>query len=135
MFDIDTGYLRLGRVVLAPTLTRSKLEGSVSDFVVERYDNHCRYSLSPSAIGAREFRVLLYFSEENLIMTQLSIIMDGDTTDWNQWSMEREKVRKEQHDMWLMDEIGRPPYRYPWGVITSTYDPRSGTSHITINYT
>ena len=56
------------------------------------------------------------------------------STSWDDWSEEVEQERQAAHDAWLQEQFGPPPYTYPWGVIASSHDPRSGSSAITIQY-
>ena len=54
--------------------------------------------------------------------------------DWSDWSEAREMQKKALHDQILANAYGRPPYRFAWGEITSSYDPRGGSSDITVRY-
>ena len=60
---------------------------------------------------------------------------NGDSLpSWENWSKEEQLKKKDKHDIWLKTNIGKPPYKYSWGEISSNYDPRSGSSMITIRY-
>ena len=50
------------------------------------------------------------------------------------WSEALELERKRIHDKWLLDVLGAPPYRFPWGVAASTYDARACASDIMVTY-
>jgi hypothetical protein len=50
------------------------------------------------------------------------------------WTEELEQERKRLHDEWLARELGEPPYRYPWGNLTSEYDSKGCASDIILNY-
>ena len=50
------------------------------------------------------------------------------------WSVEHELARKRVHDEWLRQEIGKPPYQFPWGRLESNYDPKGCTSAIIVSY-
>lgn len=53
------------------------------------------------------------------------------------------KDLREKHDRFLLQELGKPSekndyrtlYRFPWGEITSEFDPRGGSSQILIRWT
>lgn len=64
----------------------------------------------------------------------LILTSDGNLASWNNWSESEEQSKKDEHDKWLLRNIGEPPYNYSWGEISSNYDPRSGSSMITIRY-
>jgi hypothetical protein len=51
-----------------------------------------------------------------------------------EWTAESELERKKLHDSWLEDLLGRPPYTYVWGGITSCYDPKGCQSVIILRY-
>jgi len=50
------------------------------------------------------------------------------------WSEEHELERKRVHDVWLRQELGEPPYRFPWGQLESNYDSKGCASAIIVNY-
>ena len=50
------------------------------------------------------------------------------------WSVEHELERKQIHDDWLLQELGKPPYRFPWGSLESNYDPKGCASAIILSY-
>jgi hypothetical protein len=59
---------------------------------------------------------------------------DGDSGSWDDWSEKKERARKKSHDRWLKTLLGSPPYEYPWGAVTSSFNPRSASSSIVISY-
>lgn len=54
--------------------------------------------------------------------------------DPNGWTEAHELERKSLHDAWLLREIGKPPYIYPWGSISSEYDAKGCVSEIIVTY-
>jgi hypothetical protein len=50
------------------------------------------------------------------------------------WTEEHELERKSLHDTWLRRAIGKPPYDYEWGAITSEYDAKGCVSEIIVTY-
>jgi hypothetical protein len=50
------------------------------------------------------------------------------------WSEEHELERKRLHDEWLQDELGMPPYWFPWGRLESNYDSKGCSSAIIVSY-
>lgn len=53
---------------------------------------------------------------------------------WDSWSEQYEFQRMKEHDRLLENLIGHTSCKYTWGEITSDYEPRSGSSMITIRY-
>ena len=72
------------------------------------------------------------FKEERL--QQVFLLMSMPTDDPSRWTAELEQERKLKHDEWLRTEFGAPPYEYPWGSVTSEFDPRGCVSDIIVSY-
>lgn len=93
------------------------------------------YYIKPQVIEGQKFIMRLFFNKSKVIdSVKIGIIDDDKIPTWNTWSEDNELERKSKHDKWLRKVLGPPPYRYDWGEITSNYDPRSGSSMITIRY-
>jgi hypothetical protein len=76
----------------------------------------------------------LHFKEEFINFVTLGMTDHGEIPSWDNWTIEKQMEKKRKHDAWLINEIGLPPYEYYWGGISSNYDPRSGSSTITVRY-
>ena len=51
-----------------------------------------------------------------------------------EWTLASELARKTKHDDWLRNELGKPPYNYAWGNVTSVYDSKGCASEIIVVY-
>jgi len=60
-------------------------------------------------------------------------IIDANKT-WSNWSEKTELDKKSEYDQLLVNILGCPPYIFQWGEVTSSFDPRSGSSNICIRY-
>jgi hypothetical protein len=67
-------------------------------------------------------------------LERVFLMLDHPSDAVGEWTEENELARKEIHDAWLLREIGRPPYEYPWGAITSEYDAKGCVSEIIVTY-
>jgi hypothetical protein len=67
----------------------------------------------------------------NQVYILLPIPSDNDKDGWTE---EHELERKAIHDAWLRRELGKPPYEYPWGAVTSEYDAKGCVSEIIVTY-
>lgn len=67
-------------------------------------------------------------------LRQVFLLMRMPTDDTSQWTAELEQERKLKQDEWLRAELGAPPYQYPWGSVTSEFDPRGCVSDIIVSY-
>jgi hypothetical protein len=63
-----------------------------------------------------------------LVLTEIPADSAGE------WTRELELERKRLHDQWLLRELGKPPYRYAWGVVASELDEKGVVSEIIIRY-
>ena len=136
--DARTGEVRLPSGVLGPALTHAAFLGSplcagAKDWVVN--EPWHSYQLPRIPIRATELIVTLYFEGERLTQVDL---FDADpafgSSGWEDWSEDKELARKARHEEWLSDVFDAPLGKYPWGMIASTYDARSGSSNIILAY-
>lgn len=72
------------------------------------------------------------FKGERLDRVFLMLRMPSDQSE--EWTAALELERKAKHDAWLQTELGAPPYAYPWGAITSEFDPKGLASEIIVTY-
>jgi len=75
----------------------------------------------------------VYFLNGWLKRLSLSIY-DPAAGGWASWSEAHELLLQKRHDDILLRALGVPPYRYSWGEVLSTYDPRSASASIGISY-
>lgn len=85
-----------------------------------------RLTPEPGIIASTNFRNM------RLLNVSISIGLPDDSRG-NQ-SVEHELVRKKKHDEWLLRELGRPPYRYDWGEVTSYFYHQHCESEIIVSY-
>lgn len=52
----------------------------------------------------------------------------------SQWSKAMMDEIKAFHDQWLKDQLGDPPFQFPWGKVLSTIEPHWYSSNIMIRY-
>ena len=67
-------------------------------------------------------------------LDRLFVLMAIPSDDANEWTEARELERMVAHDKWLRQELGKPPYEYPWGRIVSEYDAKGCESEIILVY-
>jgi hypothetical protein len=102
--------------------------------VLDQNEPWCSYRLPEIAQAGSRLCVVLQFHGEQL--QSLTLYHDADRfgTSWSDWSEERELARKAFHEDWLTRELGIRLGHYPWGDISSNYDPKGGSSSIIIRY-
>jgi len=74
----------------------------------------------------------VFFEGERLDRVFLSMAMPGNVE--TQWTEASELARKAKHDEWLQNALGKPPYIYSWGKVSSVYDPKGCASEIIVAY-
>lgn len=67
-------------------------------------------------------------------LDRLFVLMAIPSDDLNEWTEAHELERMVVHDKWLRQELGKPPYDYPWGRIVSEYDAKGCESEIIFVY-
>lgn len=136
MRDLKNGTIEFENrgSVISPLLTlkefiHSDLYSQVKD---KHFNDFSRYNLQPQRFYGNEVNVSLIFNDHNKIF--LVNISKSTNNSWDSWSEQREFKRKIEHDKLLEKLIGASYSKYLWGEISSHYDPRSGSSMITIRY-
>ncbi|MEJ7732135.1 MAG: hypothetical protein WKG00_23355 [Polyangiaceae bacterium] len=139
MIDKATGDIIVGagETVGARTTDEQFLRGDIGGLSQLRVANGSWVTRSINAIPVGGRVVAAAFTFEDGVLRKISM-SEHETSDptpsWDTWSEARELALKSRHDEWLKDELGPPPYEYAWGRLSSSYDPRSGGSSITITY-
>lgn len=135
-----------------PTLSLEQLLASqwYSDYFTELRDmqnGYVWYSFQNVPISSHVFSVSLLFQSSLFHMTMMSISHPKYGQSWDDWTEAKELQRKQEHDALLRQELEREPdvrrskpypyieYKVAYGSISSSYDPRSASSSISITYT
>lgn len=144
-FDIDQ------QRAIYPTLTLEELLDSswYFNYFTELRDMNTEYvwySFHNVPICSKLFSLALSFKSSVLDSVIMSIDGDQYGTSWDDWTEAKELSRKQAHDRLLYKELQRQPdvqrsrpypyneYHMDYGTITSSYDPRSASSSISIHY-
>jgi hypothetical protein len=87
--------------------------------------------------AGRKLALTVYFERERLDQVALFYYLpdEADSGTWDDWSREAEQRRQDLHDQILAEDLGPPPYDFPWGRVGSVYDDKGGFSLIFIRYT
>jgi hypothetical protein len=117
---------------LAPGLTLEKFEASESSKAAKRTSNISQhYQLCTVFADGWHCGLLLIF-DNSLRKIVLSFSEKG--LDWSDWSKEGELRRKENHDAFLREQLGPPPYNFSWGRVVSVIDSHDSSARISIRY-
>lgn len=139
MIDTNTGTITfLGQNdKVYRGMTKSNFVDSSLSKVIQQDNSHKTasiYALIPQTVYDKIFKISIIFDQsDKLFMVQMYSVNDK-VKSWEDWSEDFAKKDKDLNDGFLAKHIGKPPYKYNWGVIDSQYDPRSGSSVITIRY-
>jgi hypothetical protein len=93
-----------------------------------RSEGWIEYSLQPEP----GVRMTVHYHDDRLVRVLILMRIPSDQS--GEWTEALEQERKKVHDDWLRTELGKPPYEYAWGSITSDYDPRGCVSEIIVAY-
>jgi|SRR5688572_9310520 len=101
--------------------------GRTAEVMVDN-EPHISYRIRPE----HGIAAAVYFEGSKLrtLSWQIELPPDLEIT----WSVEHELERKRVHDNWLYQEMGKPPYQFPWGRLESNYDSKGCASAIIVNY-
>ena len=127
----DNGTILFANGTVSRDLTMRKfvasdLGQSAKETIVSQDRRH--YDFDPEAgIGAT-----IFFLGERV--DRIFIVMSLPSAATREWTEELELRRKTIHNTWLESELGKPPYDFEWGRVTSEYDARSCSSEIIVVY-
>lgn len=135
MIDSNTGELVLDSGLRIPPFCEKAalLASSLGQGAVEQRKGPgwVDVQVPPQPIDGRNFIVVFHFHDGLLAGL---LLMDDDPRYGTSFETADEAGRKAAHDAWLAETLGPPPYRYPWGDVGSTYDPRSASSDVHVLY-
>jgi len=139
MIDFKNGKIVFNRnkFIIKKGLTQDEFIKSILFNEVKQHQDYgyTVYFLNPQLINNEEFLIAMYFDKNNIIEFVDFRLKGNDITPLlENWTESAELVKKEEHDKWLLENIGFPSYDYNWGTITSHYEPRSCSSTITLRY-
>ena len=129
--DANDGTISFAAGVIGPNLDRTAflktpMGGAAKQTLVNA--GYVNYDISPEPGLAGS----VAFKDDHL--RTVFLLMRIPTDDAGEWTEELEHSRKAKHDEWLRAELGALPYEYPWGSVTSDYDPRGCVSDIIVSY-
>ena len=104
----------------------TKLGRDAKEELVNEDWRHYRIEPESGIVGT------IFFKGERL--DRVFLLMEIPSDKGKEWTEQLELERKAKHDSWLRSELGRPPYDYAWGNVTSDYDPRGCVSEIIVTY-
>lgn len=139
MININNGNISInnGKFTITKSLTKNKFMNSslFNDVLSQQTHIFSNYYLKPQLIGKDKFIITLIFNQDDMIyFVNICLCSDEGVPTWNNWSKNKVLKIKDKNDKWLENNIGKSPYKYSWGEISSNYDPRSCSSMITIRY-
>ncbi len=139
MINVNNGHITIKgkNYIIRPNQSMQEFEKSdlYRDVLNKQVSIYPNYYIKPQMIGDKNFIITIFFNKQKKInLVNLGLLNSKEIPSWESWSEQKELKRKEEHDKWLEVNFGKPPYRYEWGEIISNYDPRVGSSMITIRY-
>ncbi len=114
------------------TFLSSELQASSKETVSNK--EWSSFNTGIHRICGESFVLSLSFFGADLVEFHLTNVQPGEKDTWSDWSEEKEMARKNRHDKWLANQLGKPPYKFAWGQVFSVYDQKSGGSLIVVRY-
>src|SRR5262245_36902594 len=62
----------------------------------------------------------------------ISLVLLQPHESMTPWGWDGEDARRVYHDGWLREQLGKPPYLFHWGEVSSEFSPTSGLNEICI---
>jgi hypothetical protein len=116
----------------APGLTLENFQASESSKAAKRISNVSHhYELRTVRADGWHCGLLLIFDNS---LNKIVLSFSEKALDWSDWSKEGELRRKENHDAFLREQLGPPPYNFSWGRVVSVIDSHDSSARISIQY-
>lgn len=132
------GFLNLSSMsVIGPKLLETSFLNSALSSTApldSGNDGWTRYRGKALLDNGQECSFTLFFDRGVLKRVSWRPKWPGAPTSWKDWTEEGELKVNELNNQLLLQVLGPPPYEYEWGRISSSYDPRSGSSNIVVAY-
>lgn len=132
---IAHGEFDLGYFVVSPTVREADLLKVCPD--AERFvlnGPHRSFRLPVATIAQREFVPVIFFASGKISTFRLFHHRSGTST-WADWSEVNERSEQNKNASWIASNLGvRSPHSFPWGLIDSVFDQKSGSSSIVVTY-
>ena len=129
---LDDVSLVIGRSLNKQTFLSSELGKSSKEIISNQ--EWSTFNTGIHSIRGELFVLGLSFFGADLVEFDLTNVQPGEKRTWSDWSKEKEMARKDRHDKWLANQLGKPPYKLAWGQVFSVYDQQSGGSSIIVRY-
>ena len=137
MICIKTGIITTKTAVIDPQQKRSEFEGRYAAAIETRggHNGFHIFGIRTTFESDESVLIQLHYNPQERLYAAILILDQGDgPSDWKEWDEAKEMARKDQHDAWLLQHYGPPPYAYRWGSMRSYYEVREGTSMIALSY-
>ena len=141
MIDPTTGIVTLAPdLILDPTGATGLFQHNATPPAWESYEPSAEWrSFERKPIHdatGRKLALTAYLHRDRLAQVILFYYLpdEPEQGSWDDWSHDAEMHRKDLHDIILREELGEPPYEYPWGRVGSAYDSKGGFSLIFVRY-
>lgn len=139
MINKKLGTVTFSDFILFPKMSLDKFLNEIKKDQIYSHNTTIYYEefyLTPQRAGTDFFVLRLCFDKEykNLRYILLSIQSNAEVPNWKNWNREKEIENKNRHDLWLVKELGVPPYQFKWGEIHSSFNEKEGSSYILINF-
>ena len=138
MINLKSGMLIFDDFMIRPHMLVRELLNVVRSQDILSCDKgaYTNILLKPQKSANNFFTLRLFFEKksEELEFCQMVVQDDNIVPSWEGWSMEKELQKKEYNDIWLIKDVGYPPYIFSWGKLQSVYNAKEASSYIMITY-
>ncbi len=128
-----------GVTVIKPGMSEEKFTKSpygskaTFEFANQGYSTY-HLIVEQSSDGGLGAAMLLIFKDGIIKKVHFGPLWEGMPRSWSEWSLEGEMEIKRKNDLFLKENLGKPPYQYEWGRVDSIFDRRDAVSDIIVTY-
>ncbi len=139
MIDITTGLIGMPgwQVRVGPETTRSEFMdsalGRASEINVCN-EPWCSWRLPAAPWEGKTWRATIFFHGQKLVRVDAAAGAREFGESWDDWSLDKEMLRKAFHEGILARDLGPPPHMFKWGSVKSAYDSIGGGSLVIVEY-
>lgn len=135
--SVQDGKIQLGNIQFDKSVNANEFKSKYSDFIAQEEEggkDFINFLIYPQKIDNLYAILRVYFYKEKLHMIVLRMNNQDSFPSWDDVDMRGLVDEKRAYDSILLKKLGKPPYKYSWGTISTSCDVRGGDSNIIISY-
>lgn len=134
--DMD-GYLEISNIKVHKNMKREFFAAGYKELIAQECkcgNEFVNYLIKPQKCDDKYCILRVYFQSENIYGVEIFFNDKCQFLEWSDCNKKHVMQQKKFNDKILAEKLGKPPYKYNWGTISSVCDLKGGAGYISIRY-